>query len=101
MGNLGSSLPGNVDIWREILNKFGGKLCLFVHKNIKIVFTFGGLLARKLTFFKPCMYINIPFQRDFHCRKDHNLALHIKVYNLRDLTLLALVKRGSEAKRGP
>ena len=32
MGNLGSSFPRNIDMWREIL-EFGGKFCLFVHKN--------------------------------------------------------------------
>ena len=32
MGNMGSSFPGNIDMWREIL-EFGGKFCLFVHKN--------------------------------------------------------------------
>ena len=41
VGNLGSSLPGNIGIlegnigiWRETL-EFGGKLHFFVHKNIK------------------------------------------------------------------
>ena len=37
MGNLGSSLQGNVGIWREIL-EFREKLRHFVHKNRKIVF---------------------------------------------------------------
>ena len=32
MGNLGSSFPRNIDMWREILES-GGKFCLFVHKN--------------------------------------------------------------------
>ena len=31
---------------------FGGKFCLFVHKNIKTVFKFGGLRSRKITFFQ-------------------------------------------------
>ena len=32
MGNLGSSFPRNIDMWREIL-EFGGKFCIFVHIN--------------------------------------------------------------------
>ena len=32
MGNLGSSFPGNIYMWKEIL-EFGGKFFLFEHKN--------------------------------------------------------------------
>ena len=32
-GILGSSLPGNVGVGGKFWN-FGGKLCLFVHKNL-------------------------------------------------------------------
>ena len=43
--NLRSSLLGYVGIWREILDFWGEGLSLYVHKNIQIVFKFGGLLA--------------------------------------------------------
>ena len=57
--------------------EFGGKLCIFVHKNITCVYKFGGLLAGKFRFFQTvdqlaCVGVGV------HCANKNGLSTDTK-----------------------